>query len=197
MQLIYDNITAILIGTVVLLILAGIHLTSQTAGAEAGMYYMNRVQTLSLIQMIERDFPNIGAGVDPQQRDMITAYEWTEEERRFEFRAVVGTAEGAPVERVQYRVEPVENETCARLGIQCYEVQRLANAGSGFVVSGRSNTFVSDFQIEVSPQTGNLADVREIRVRLTALSPAGESSTVGRTNWETRFRPFNLTLMAL
>jgi hypothetical protein len=197
MQFIYDNLTAVLVGTVVLLIVAAIHLTSQTAGAEAGMYYMNRVQTLSLIQMIERDFPNIGAGVDPQQRDMITAYTWTEEERHFEFRAVVGNTEGAPVERVQYRLEPVENPTCERLEIQCYEVQRLADTGLGFVVSGRSNTFVSDFQIEVSPQTGNLADVREIRVRLSALSLAGENSTVGRTNWETRFRPFNLTLQAL
>jgi hypothetical protein len=197
MQLIYDNLAAILVGTVVLLILAGIHLSSQTAGAEAGMYYMNRVQTLSLIQMIERDFPNIGAGVDPQQRDMITAYTWTEDERRFEFRAVVDTTEGAPVERIQYRVEPVDNPACERLEIQCYEVQRLADTGNGFEPSGRSNTFVTDFQIEISPQTGNLADVREIRVRLAALSAAGEASIVGRSNWETRFRPFNLTLMAL
>jgi len=197
MQLIYDNLSAVLVGTVVLLILAGIHLTSRTAGTEAGMYYMNRVQTLTLIQMIERDFPNIGAGVDPQQRDMIAAYSWSDENRRFEFRATIDSTAAAPVHRIRYEVAPVTNPTCAEAQVQCYEVQRMVDAGSGFEVTGRSNTFVTDFEIELSPQTGDLADVREVRVRLAALSPGGDNSVVSRTSWESRFRPFSLSLLAL
>jgi hypothetical protein len=196
MQFLYDNVMAILVGSAVLLILGAIHLRTQNAGAEAGMYYMNRVQTMTLINMIERDFPNIGAGVNPQTQTMISGYSWSENERRFEFFAAIDSAAGAPVQRIQYRVVPAENQTCDRSQVQCYEVQRLIDSGAGFELTGRSNAFVTDFEIELFPTSSPLRDVREVRVRLAALSPSGANSTVGRTSWETRFRPFNLSLLS-
>jgi hypothetical protein len=196
MQFIYDNVMAILVGSAVVLVLGVLHLRTNDAGAEAGLYYMNRVQTMVLINMIERDFPNIGAGVDPQSRDMISGYTWSEDERRFEFNAAIDSALGAPVERIQYRVVPAENPMCARHQVECFEVQRLVRSESGFEITGRSNNFVTDFEIELFPESADLRDVREVRVRLVALSPSGAKSTVGHTRWETRFRPFNLSLLA-
>lgn len=194
MQFIFDNLVASVVAGIVLFMLLGAQLATQRANVDANLHYMNRVHTRSLVEMIERDFPNIGAGVEAGADPMIAVYDWTGPTRRFEFWAVTGPSESATVERIQYVVSPSEAPACQAAGLSCWKVERQVDAGSGFRPSGASTETLTEFEIELSPNTGNLRDVREVRVRLSALSPAGDDALVGRSVWETSFRPYSLSL---
>ncbi len=194
MQFIYDNMVAGLVAAIVLFMLIGVQLATQRANIDANLHYMSRAQTLSLIEMIERDFPNIGAGVEPGSDPMIERYDWSGSTRWFEFRAATDPTESAPVELIRYVVSPSTSPICEEADVSCLKVERLVDAGSGFQPSGASAETLTEFEIELTPDTGALGDVRGIRVRLAALSMAGEASLIGRTTWETRFHPFSLGL---
>ena len=196
MQFIYDNMIAAMVAAIVLFMLIGVQLSAQRANIDANLHYMSRAQTLSLIEMIERDFPNVGAGVEPGTDPMIESYDWSGSTRWFEFRAATEPSESAPVERIRYVVSPSDSPICEEVAVDCLKVERLVDDGSGFRPSGASAGTLTEFEIELTPSTGTLRDVRGIHVRLAALSMAGEASLISRTSWETRFHPFSLGLQA-
>lgn len=192
----HDHIIAGIVGSIVLLLIVSIQHRGHEANIEAGLFYANRAQTLSLIEMIERDFPNIGSGVEPGTQPMLVDYEWSETQRYFEFFATVDSAAAAPIERIRYEAVAAQAEACTQAQVDCFEVQRLVWNGTGFVVSGRSQPTLTDFEIRLFPTPDALDAVREVEVRFAALSPLGEDQITRRTTWQTRYSPFSLTLQA-
>lgn len=192
----HDHIIAGLVGSIVLLLIISIQHRGHEANIEAGLFYANRAQTLGLIEMIERDFPNIGSGVEPGSQPMLADYAWTEQERYFEFLATVDSTADAPVERIRYEVVPAQAEACTRAQVDCFEVRRLVWNGSSFAVSGRSQSTLTDFEIQLLPTPTALESVREVDVRFAAISPLGEDQITRRTTWQTRYTPFSLSLQA-
>lgn len=197
MQFIYDNLIASLVAAIVLFMLIGVQLATQRANVEANLHYMNRAKTRALIEMIERDFPNIGSGVEAGTEAMITSYGWTDPAyRHFEFKAVTDPSPGASPQAIRYLMMPSNSPVCEQAEVPCWRVERQVDAGSGFEAAGSSGETLTEFEIELLPFTGDLREVREVRVRLASLSPAGEEGLVGRTTWETRFHPFSLGLQS-
>lgn len=191
-----DHLSASLVAGIVILMLVGMHHRGQATAVESVLFYANRAQALSLVEMIERDFPNIGSGVaagDP----MLLSHAWSGSTGHFEFWAAVDSAAGAPAQHIRYEAVPSESAVCEQAGLACFEVRRLVRAGSGFEVSGRSQETLTAFEIELLPVGAPLERVREVRVKMAALSPSGGAGTVPQTSWETRFRPFSLALPSL
>jgi hypothetical protein len=193
MQFFYDHLTAAVVGTIVLLMVVAVQFQGQTANVESGAFYMNRVQSLSFIEIMERDFPNIGSGVTPGVDPMITAYDWSGETRYFEFWATVEAGDGATVELIRYEARPTEVDACTRAGEECVEVHRLIHDGTDFRPTGRSQQTLAEFEIELLPAGAALEEVREVRVRMAALSAMPGQSAIGRSVWETRYRPVSLS----
>jgi hypothetical protein len=192
MQLHFDNIIATMVAGIVILILAMLYRSGQASQTDAAGFYHGSVQTEALVDMIERDFTNIGAGAPAGSR--IVSYQWSGNTGHFEFRTIVDTTANAPAQQIRYTATAVSSPVCQQAGVSCVEVVRTTLVNGQWQVSGRSASTLSVMQITPAPLTGNLADVREVAVRMESISPFGEGKVVRRNTWQSRFRPVNLAL---
>ena len=199
MYLLYDHLLSIIVAGVIFLVLVQVQLTGQQTQVETTRYYAKRTQMVAFIETVQRDFQNIGAGVDPATQ-MIVSYTWNSTEQSIEFLATVDTTAGAPVELIKYQrlSVPTEQSHCEE-EVPCYEVQRFVHDGSAYQPDGKSMNTLTDFKIELrtwngTPVVANLDETRQIAVRMAALSPMGREEVVKRSRWQTLFRPINLTL---
>jgi hypothetical protein len=192
MQFLHDNIIASIIAGGILLTLALLQIRGQQANVQAGQFYVNRVQSLGFLEVLQRDFANIGAGVQGTGQSMIVEHAWSGTTKRFEFRAVVDTTAGAPVQQVRYELTTSTDPVCTSQGVTCYQVRRLIRQGTTYVETGRSHSTLTEFDVQLFPAGATLANVREVGVRMSAMSPMGEDKIVRRSTFETRFRPLNL-----
>ena len=198
MHLLYDHLLAIRIAGIIFLVLLQLQVTGQQTQVETTLHYANRTQMVSFIETVQRDFQNVGAGVGPATQ-MIVSYTWDETEKSIEFRATVDTTAGSPVELIKYQLLAATGESVCDGETTCYEVQRFVHDGTAYQPDGKSVNTLTDFEIELrtwngTPVTTNLAETRQIFVRVAALSPMGEEGIIKRSRWQTLFRPINLTL---
>ncbi len=198
MHVLYDHILAVLIGGIILLVLVQLQQTGQQTQVEVTRYYANRKQMVTFIETLQRDFQNIGAGVNPSDQKIVS-FSWNNTEKSIEFRARVDTTAGAPVELIKYQLLPVPTEESSCEEVECYEVQRFVHDGIAYQADGKSMNTLTDFEIELrtwngTPVGANLDDTREILVRVAALSPLGEEGVIKRSRWQTQLRPISLTL---
>ena len=198
MHLLYDHLLAVFIGGIIFLVLVQLQQTGQQTQMEATRYYANRTQMVTFIETLQRDFQNVGAGVNPSDQ-MIVSYSWNGTEKYIEFLATVDTTAGAPVELIKYQLlsAPTGQSRCEE--VQCYEVQRFVHDGTAYQLDGKSMNTLTDFEIQLrtwngTPVGANLDETRQIVVRVAALSPLGSEEIVKRSRWQTQFRPINLTL---
>lgn len=204
MQFLFDHLTAVMISGLIILVAVQVQRTSQDTQVETTRYYANRTHLVAFIDMLERDFQNIGSGVDPAQ-PMILDFSWTDSQKYLEFRATVDTTASAPVEQIKYQLVPTHLVDMGQEGtpemVQCYELQRLVYdpVALDYQLDGKSAETLTDFEIELRTGAGypvgaNLDETRAILVRVGALSPLGVDRITERTRWQTRFQPVNLTL---
>lgn len=197
-----DHIISIMIGGLVMLIMATVYLDGQEAGVEITMQYSGRVNALNLIEMVQRDFSNIGSGVDTAD-PMILDYVWNATTKYIEFRGVVDTAATAPVELLRYQVVFVDsaqiNFNDSLQTVALFEVQRLVDDAGTYRETGVSASTIREFDVSLLNATGSSVggafnDTRQIEVRMVAL-PSAIDTRINRHNyWQTRIRPPNLTL---
>ena len=208
MQVIFDNLIAVLISGFLLLMLVQLNRNGNQARVNTTRYYAGHVQATSFIETLQRDFRNIGSGVDAADA-MINAFQWDDDDTFIEFYATIQpdtipTAPPAPVELIRY--EKVAVPDCqTRVSryaqpdpIPCFRVDRSVWDGTQFVKEGGSMDTLTEFKIEIrdgngANASGNPDDTREIVVRMAALSPLGEDGIIKRTRWQTRLQPTNLT----
>ena len=198
MHVLYDHALAVFIGGLIFLVLIQLQQTGQQAQVETTRYYANRTQMVTFIETLQRDFQNIGAGVNPSDQKIVS-FSWNNTEKSIEFRARVDTTAGAPVELIKYQLLPVPTEESSCEEVECYEVQRFVHDGIAYQADGKSMNTLTDFEIELrtwngTPVGANLDDTREILVRVAALSPLGEAAVIKRSRWQTQLRPISLTL---
>ncbi len=198
MLLLYDHLVAVLIGGFIFLVLVQMQQTGIQAQVEVTRYYASRTQMVGFIEMLQRDFQNVGAGVDPSDQ-MMVSFSWDDTEKSIEFLATVDTTAGAPVELIKYQLLSVPSQESHCEKVECYEIQRFVHDGTAYQADGKSMNTLTEFEIQLrmwngSPVVGDLDDTREIFVRVVALSPMGEGGFIKRSRWQTQFRPINLTL---
>ena len=198
MQLILDNINAVMVGGVVLLILGAMTLSGQEAQIDGARFYASRVHASQLTQILERDMRNIGMGVDTSQAKII-AFQWDKGAKAFEFRTVVDTTASAPTRQVKYELIKTKLLVSNKDSVQCYQLNRYTFSGGAYQPDGQSIDTITDLDIELIDESGlavssDLKKTRFINVSLAAVSPLGEDAAIGRFRWRTRFRPINLSI---
>jgi hypothetical protein len=175
MQFIFDNLTAVLIAGVLFLILVGVNQRSRIAVVETSSYYALKQQQLSFVEVLQRDMQNV-TSLESISEDPVT----------LEFRFHARTDPSDPVDReVIYR----RIATGQQGELTTYQVRRLV----GGVPDGGSMSTMVVWQIvaqnEEGVPVGDVANARQVFVRLEAVNPFEPGETVGRSRWEATFRP--------
>ena len=201
MHVIYDNLIAVLISGFLLLILVQLNRNGNQARVDTTRYYAGRAQATSFIETLQRDFRNIGSGVDATDA-MISAFQWDDVDKFIEFYATI-EPDPAPVKHIRYKKVSapdceILDENGEPASTPCFQVVRFVYDGTQWVEKGGSMETLTKFKIEIrdgngANASGNPDDTREIAVQMVALSPLGEDGIIKRTRWQTQLRPTNLT----
>ena len=198
----FDHLTAILIAGMLTLMIFSLQKTNQESQLEATQYYAGRTHVVAMVDMLERDFRNIGAGVDSSD-PMILGYQWNNTDRYIEFVATVDTTIAATPDSLKYVLAPSKTVQItlddSLQTVQCFELQRHIFDGSTYVIDGLSMDTILDMDIELSltggaPIGADLNETREITIKVTALSPMGVGKIIQRFRWQTTFKPYHLLL---
>ncbi|MEX0747921.1 MAG: hypothetical protein WD275_07980 [Rhodothermales bacterium] len=175
MQLILDNLAAVVIAGVLFLILVGVNQRSRIAAVETSNYYALKQQQLSFVEVLKRDMQNV-TSVESITEDPATL--------QFQF-----TARTDPADNIERTVIYRRVITGQQDGLQLYQIQRLVNG----VAQGGSMSTIVEWEItsqnEEGAQVTDIADARQVYVRFAAVNPYQAGETVDRSRWEAAFRP--------
>lgn len=186
MQILLDNLLATLIGTTVTLILLATTLQSNTASVDQTMYYAAKQHTVSLTEMIESDFDNIGMGVAPVL-DPITEY--TDSTISFLRKLDPADAGTVTIRYLRSKVDSLEIDNVKQPG---YEVIRYVDGA----VSGKSPNYISTFTVTFQDADGTpvsgWATASSVAVQMHIAVQGTSNAYVHETRWNRTFRPSNL-----
>lgn len=175
MQLILDNIVAVMIAGVLFLILVAVNHRSRLAAVETSNYYALKQQELSFVEMLKRDMQNV-TDLHSITEDPMTL--------EFKFKARTDPADTTRKSVTYRRVSKGVQE-----GVSVYQVQRIVNGS----FDGGSMSTVASWQIvaqnEEGVQVSDVANAQQIYVRFEALNPFQEGETIDKSRWEATFRP--------
>ena len=204
MYFLQDHLFSIIIAGGVLLILAQIFRDAQDAGIQDASQYSSYTHTLNFAETIQRDFRNIGAGVDAADV-MISNYSWTNINKFIEFRGAVYSDSAATVHEIRYQV--VYTDSLATVvddslqTVAVYEVQRLQkDSTSTWRFAGASAPTLLDFQITLRDNADSVItapsydNTRQIEVRMVTVPPLTPDRATHPSEWQTTFRPPSLRL---
>ena len=196
MQLILDNITAVMITSTVLLILMGVMHRNQQAQVEASSYYAMKTKALGFVDLLEGDLQNADSVIT-------TPMDLSAANNTFAFYSQYDSTSSTAF-CVRYEVSATETRTVQDSTVQLYQLRRYQGprtAGcplSSLEPSGASPATVTDWSIAPinasdQPVTipAMLIDTRGIAVSFSIWSPfkADPESSVKETSWSLTFRP--------
>ena len=211
MNVMIDNIAAVVIGAVILVTVFALSARTNDSAIEATQVDIAKTDLRSLVDAFEQDLNNMGSGMG---RPNAIAAERVVTERlsaggteTVRFWALPSETATTP-QLVTYRwtqsgTYSFFNETTqAQDTAPLFEVERETGSGA----STQTGTFenVSDFGLvlryddlgHLTPSayanTDSLTLVRYVDVELAVVSPAGTDGLIQETRWEKRYRPINL-----
>lgn len=193
MFLIFDNLSATLIGIAVLLLLVIMQQRVQRVSAEQVMMYAANQNILDFGKWVEEDMVNVGWGVSSgngisgiAQNDTIPSLT-----RQFTFDRKPNDT--TAVATVQYQVIPVTTAgqqvfmEINGTDVPLWQVQRLV----GGTVTGESAPYVTHFNILLENDLGQnvfaVADAEQISIEVAMAMPYGEDAYIPETHWGTTF----------
>ena len=177
MHFIFDNLSAILIGSAIFLTLAAVDQRSRMATVDSSMFYALKQQQLSFIEIIQHDL-NAAVSVNSISIDPASG--------AFRFQTRPDPASPVVGEVVYTRI-PVDEVD----GVAYVRIARSVNG----VESGSSAPFVTGWNIQLLNGEGNpvnsVANGREITVSIKLAFPASPDvrQTVRESSWEMTFHP--------
>lgn len=189
MQLILDNISAVMIGSAVILIVLSTQFQAQRAATEQTMAYVSKKSTLDLGRVVEQDLIALGSGTTDTITDMQENVDGLT--TLFEFRKLDGT--GTDIE-VAYTLTASDMVNVRGDSVQLYELDRYENgvwAGGG---GSRVRFFSIDMLNSNGHETAGVASARLLRIRLVNVYPFGEDdgSSIFQSHWGITVRPEGL-----
>ena len=196
MQLILDNIAAIMITSTVLLILMGVMHRNQQAQVEAGSYYAMKTKALGFVDLLEGDLQNADSVIT-------TPMDLSAANNSFAFYSQYDSTSSTAY-CVRYEVSATDTRTVQDSTIQLYQLQRYQGprmAGcplASLEPSGASPATVTEWYIapiNASDQPVTvpalLTEARGIAVNFSIWSPfkVDPKANVKETTWSLTFRP--------
>jgi hypothetical protein len=200
MYLIFDHLTSIVMGTVVLLLVAGLHLGTQNENIDAIRSETNRARLLDFVHVLERDLRNAGSGATepgviswsgavPSAGQPVTA---------LEFFTTVDTSATALPSRLRYDIAISDSSRIDGQWAYLYELRRLEYNGSAFALVSSSTPTVRHFALTLLDDSGAVTAqpslARAFAVRVVTISPHGADKITSDSRWETVIWPVNLRL---
>lgn len=195
MFLIFDNLSATLIGIAVVFMLMIMQQRVQRVSTEQVMMYAANQNIVDFGDWMEDDMVNIGDGVISGngitsiiQNDTIP-----ELTRVFTFQKII--TPGSTVDStVQYIVVPALNSGGQQVFTQIdstdvplWSVQRIVDGA----VTGESAPYVTHFKIELEDDLGvvvaNINDAKQVSIQVAMGMPFGEGAYIPETHWGTTF----------
>ena len=172
MQFLFDNVTASVVGSLVLLLFAAVQQRGGQAAADASMRHMTMTRAQSLVEMIEQDVENMGsASTSPIHFDCAleqqTDTAGTSHTRRFVFTTLgdprsqtpdTSSASGLTAQKVKIRYElaatgatafTIDAATGAAVNRPLYRIERSVDdlTGGGYGPALRTDGFLAQFNI--------------------------------------------------
>ncbi len=170
MPLIFDKLTAAVVGSVVFLLLFGLQVRVQGARIEGSLVYNAKKQTLNFAQMIERDLANIGYLSTPgdpvvidQTSIIVDSLELTD---KFEF---WGLGEAGGRSQIRYAAVAVDSAFVVDQFVPAYRIERFEDSGAGWTMTGASSSHITNFSMQLLDENSNIAvptNARQVRVRI-------------------------------
>ena len=162
-----DHLTAIIVGTVVLFILAAVWYRAQVSSLSTTNTYRDRVRIETIRETIDRDMARLGSGVDVAD-DAIVGLSWAGSTRTFEFLGEIEAA-GA-LDRVRYRTVEV---ACDRDPADtCFDLVREVHDGAGWTSAGLAlQVDTMEVALDLPAGAASADDATGVRVRVVLPAP--------------------------
>jgi len=193
MQFLLDHIAATMIAGLLLLVILATQFAGQQTNIDATQYYDAKIRLLDLVQSVERDFTNIGSGID-SVKSAIQEFDTLSVPAHISFAA--RTDSTIPDwQLVTYQWEETGSVTLKDYStIPTFTVQRLINGA----VSGTSTGAITGFRVDLLRAdsisiTTNFEDMRLVNVIMSTASTLGTNEQVEQCQWRKQFRPMNMT----
>ncbi len=189
MQLILDNISAIMIASAVLLIVLSTQFQAQRAAVEQTVAYASKQSTLQLGLTLEDDLAALGNGT----ANTITSVETNADGLTTVFEFWKQDALGADIE-VTYRLTTGNEVVVRGDSVQLYTLDRFEDD----VWAGGGGDRIRFFALDMLDTNGNFtlsaASARLVRATLVNVHPFGEDngSSVFQSHWGITIRPIGL-----
>jgi len=187
MQLILDNVAALVVYTTVAVAIATLQLSTVQSTTEMSIAYMSKKQTLEFADMLEQELKLIGTGTAQKITNVTTNSDGQTTDFRFWWN------DGSTDFEVQYQLVPVDSVTIDGALIPIYRMDRYVNGAK----EGGSTPTLRDFVITPLDDAGNATTAGGavmIRAQLVNTYPTGdlEEMYMGRTFWGMTLLPMNL-----
>lgn len=175
MQLIFDNLVAVMIAGVLFLVLVGVNQRSRLVAIESSSYYALKQQELNFVDMLKRDMQNV-TSLQSAKEDPVTL--------EFQFEARTDPSDTTRHSVLYRRVYQTERD-----GDSLYQVRRFVDGTS----DGGSMSTIVTWEIVGQNDEGvavtDVANARQIFVRFEAVNPFEAGDTIDKSRWEATFRP--------
>lgn len=195
MQFLIDHIASIVIGSILILIVAGLQLRTQNSSIDATQYGAAKTRLLDVAQMIERDFSNIGSGVPTAViATAIQEFDTLSSTRVFEFLGRTSVADASP-HLIRYEwattgTVKLNNDST----VTTYQITRLLDgAYSGQSMSSITGVRIDLMDADSAAVGATFSNTRLVSVDITTVSPLGVGDAIEQPRWRRIFRPVNLT----
>lgn len=183
MQLILDNLTALLVTSTLLVILLVVHQRNQGVQVQETNHTALRKHQVNFVQTLQRDIAGI------------YRLETTEEQPDSSFAFWTRLATSTDTVRVVYRRWKVGE----RDGTDLYQILRYESPSGSLTRSNHSGGSIpslTDWNIVALNRDGNppegASDARQVRIRFEALAPFDDGGELVRRPWESTFYPVML-----
>lgn len=163
-----DHLSAVLIASAVVMLLAATWVRSQGSSVEATSAYQARTRVEALREVLDGDMARLGADVD-EADEAILGLSWTGATRSFEFRGRVDAPAAAAPDRIRY----LATETACSSGTgTCWRFRRQVHDGAVYRDAG-FDVEADTVEVRLLPE-GDPAEATAAEVHLV-LPSAGTS----------------------
>lgn len=198
MQFLLDHLAAVVITGFVILILGTVSFRGQSASIDSTQYFAQKRMLLDLVQMVERDFSNIGSGGTAPGTAVIS-FDTLGTVKNFTFRArpdsiaVPNFILTAP-STIRYEWQQAGTVALRTGNVTTYTLRRLVDGN----LAGSSTGYITSFDIDFfapggTPVAATVDSMRVVRLDVAAVSPLGRGNNIEQSRWTKVFRPVNLT----
>lgn len=184
MHFIFDNLVAMMVGLVVILILLGLTTDWSTESMDRTRQHMSRESQRALAEMFERDILNVGANV-PVGNPMIVENSAS----NFAFYSAINGSGVAKL--IEYKLVPVVQPDSTTL----YKIERWVDGD----YSGGSSVYFRWFEVKLlkannTPAPAPYTEARKVLVRFQSVLPytdqiENDGGVLQQMNWESVYQP--------